>query len=116
MYLAITTRPEILHSVSKLSQRNSEPHTERMQAAKRILRYLCGTIDMKITYQAAENSMNGYVDTDWGGNVLDRKSFTGFIFFVNGCPISWESRKQSCVALSSTEAEYVAMSYVANSS
>ena len=86
-------------------------HTEYMQAAKRILRYLRGTIDMKITYQAAKNSMNGYVDADWGGNALDRKSFTGLIFFVNGFPISWESRKQSCVALSSTEAEYMAMSY-----
>lgn len=109
-HLTITTRPDILHSVSKLSQRNSEPHTEHMQAAKRILRYLRGTIDMKISYQAGENSMNGYVDADWGGNALDRKLFTGFIFYVGGSPISWESRKQSCVALSSTEVEYMVMS------
>ncbi|XP_065355027.1 uncharacterized protein LOC135949401 [Calliphora vicina] len=110
MYLTITTRPNILHSVSKLAQRNSNPHVEHMQAAKRILRYLRGTIDKNITYQVVENSMNGYVDADWGGNALDRKSFTGFIFFVGDCPVSWESRKQSCVALSSTEAEYLAMS------
>ena len=56
------------------------------------------------------SSLVGYADADWGGNSMDRKSYSGFIFFIGNCPVSWESRKQSCVALSSTEAEYVALS------
>lgn len=110
MYLAITTRPDIQHSVAKLAQRNSNPHAEHMQAAKRILRYLRGTINLKMVYQADKGKAEGFVDADWGGNALDRKSYTGFMFFVGGSLVSWESRKQSCVALSSTEAEYMAMS------
>lgn len=113
MYLAITTRPDIIHSVSKLAQRNVNPHSEHMQAVKRILRYLRGTINTRIVYRAGEKSIEGFVDADWGGSTLDRKSYSGFIFFVGDCPVSWQSVKQSCVALSSTEAEYMAMSEAA---
>ncbi|XP_046809510.1 secreted RxLR effector protein 161-like [Lucilia cuprina] len=113
MYLSITTRPDILHSVAKLAQRNSNPHEEHMQAVKRILRYLKGTVNMKLEYTAGETSIEGFVDADWGGDNLDRKSYTGFVFFIGNCPVSWQSKKQSCVALSSTEAEYMALSEAA---
>ena len=111
IYLATTTRPDILHSVSKLAQRNSDPHVDDMIAVKHILRYLRGTIELKLKYSCdGGSSLVGYADADWGGNSMDRKSYSGFIFFIGNCPVSWESRKQSCVALSSTEAEYVALS------
>lgn len=110
MYLAISTRPDILHSVSKMAQRNFDPHLEHMAKLKHILRYLAGTIDLKLIYKPGDGNLEGFVDADWGGNSLDRKSYTGFTFFFGGCPISWESRKQTSVALSSTEAEYMAAS------
>lgn len=110
MYLAISTRPDILHSVSKMAQRNADPHEEHMTKLKHILRYLAGSINLKLFYKADSGGLEGFVDADWGGNALDRKSYTGFTFFFDGCPISWESRKQSSVALSSTEAEYMAAS------
>ena len=81
-----------------------------MQGAKRILRYLQGTINMKIIYEANENRVEGFVDADWVGNMLDRNSYTGFVFFIGNCPITWQSSKQSCVALSSMETEYIALS------
>lgn len=113
MYLAISTRPDILHSVSKMAQRNADPRKEHFTKLKHILRYLAGTKDLKLIYQNNHVNLEGYVDADWGGNTVDRKSYTGFVFSFGGCPITWESRKQTSVALSSTEAEYVAASEAA---
>lgn len=110
MYIAISTRPDILHSVSKLAQRNTDPHIEHFAALKRVLRYLSGTLDMKLVYETSDKKLEGFVDADWGGNSMDRKSYTGFVFFFGGNIVSWESRKQPSVALSSTEAEYMALS------
>ncbi|XP_036347934.1 secreted RxLR effector protein 161-like [Rhagoletis pomonella] len=113
MHLGLTTRPDILHSVSKLSQRNKNPHIEHMTAAKHILRYLKATLDFKLLYRAGGSCIEGFVDADWGSDPHDRKSYTGFVFFYGKCAISWESRKQTTIALSSTEAEYIAASNAA---
>lgn len=113
MYLAITTRPDILHAVAKLSQRNSDPHIEHMNAGKKIVRYLAGTIYTKLEYKKGMKELVGYADADWGGNPIDRKSYTGYLFYYGNNLISWESKKQSVVALSSTEAEYMSISNAA---
>ncbi|KAH8418168.1 hypothetical protein KR222_004172 [Zaprionus bogoriensis] len=110
MYLAICTRPDILHSICKLAQMNICPSKEHECGVKHILRYLASTKDLKIHYKKCGQPIEGYTDADWGGNVIDRKSFTGYIFFLAGAAFSWESRKQTTVALSSTEAEYMALS------
>lgn len=110
MYIAVCTRPDIAHAVSVLSQFN-ECHTEHhWKALKRVLRYLKGTVNYGLVFQKSGMDVTAYVDADWGGNELDRKSFTGFIFKLGNSLISWESRKQKTVALSSTEAEYMALS------
>lgn len=113
MYLAITTRPDMMHSVAKLAQRNVIPHKEHEVAAKRILRYLKGTSNLKLHYHATGKPIHGYVDADWANDTSDRKSYSGYVFINAAGPISWESKKQSLVALSSTEAEYVALSIAA---
>ena len=78
-------------------------------AAKHILRYLKGTIIYGLKYEANQNiNLEGYVDSDWAGSATDRKSTSGCFFSMGSGLISWFSRKQSCVALSITEAEYVA--------
>ena len=66
MYLAITSRPYIIHSVSKLVQRSSSPHEEHMQAVKHILRYLGGAIDKKIVYENGKTSISGFSGANWG--------------------------------------------------
>jgi len=110
MYLAISTRPDIMHSISKLAQRNSNPHVEHDCGAKHILRYLSRTIDLKLHYRKTGQRLHAFVDADWANDSLDRKSYSGYCFYLGGSPFSWESKKQGIVALSSTEAEYIALS------
>lgn len=110
MFLAVSTRPDILHSISKLSQFNVSPSTDHLVAVKHLLRYLKQTSNLKLVYLKTNEPLHSFVDADWAGNVDDRKSYTGYSFFLAGGAISWESKKQPSVALSSTEAEYMALS------
>ncbi|KAK9873685.1 hypothetical protein WA026_023685 [Henosepilachna vigintioctopunctata] len=109
MYLAVLTRPDIAYSVSFLSQFNNNHSVEQWKCAKRILRYLKSTKDNCLVFTKSTDNLHGFVDADWGSDKLDRKSYTGFVFKISNSAISWESKKQRTVALSSTEAEYMAM-------
>lgn len=108
-YLSVTTRPDISYTISKLGQFNNCYGIEHWKAAKRVLRYLKGTADSGIIFKKQLGPVEGFVDADWGGCLEDRKSQTGYLFMLGGGPISWDSRKQKTVALSTTEAEYMAM-------
>ncbi|KAH8392285.1 hypothetical protein KR215_004727 [Drosophila sulfurigaster] len=110
MWVALTTRPDILHSVAKLAQRNQDPHSEHLAGVNHVLRYLASTSELKLHYKKCEQALVGYVDADWGGDHTDRRSYTGYVFYLAGGAISWKSEKQHSVALSSTEAEYMALS------
>ncbi|UYV73756.1 hypothetical protein LAZ67_11000764 [Cordylochernes scorpioides] len=107
--IEVSTRPDISYAVSALGQFSNDPRRQHWNAAKRVLRYLKGTLGLKITYEKTNETLYGYVDADWGGNLADRKSQTGLVFFLAGGPIAWESKKQQTVALSSTESEYIAL-------
>lgn len=110
MYLSVGTRPDITHAVSYLSQFN-DCHTEvHWKAAKRVLRYLKGTHNVGLVYSHSSDPPTMFTDADWGNCSLDRKSYTGYTFIMSGEAISWESKKQQTVALSSTEAEHMALS------
>ncbi|CAD7002894.1 unnamed protein product [Ceratitis capitata] len=113
MWLALTSRPDIYHSVVKLAQRNNNPHSEHFTGVKHVMRYLAATRDLKLNYRASGQALEGFVDADWGGDISNSRSYTGYIFFLAGGPISWKSEKQSSVALSSTEAEYMALTSAA---
>ena len=107
MYLAVSTRPDIAFSVNNLARFNSNPQKEHCTALKQILKYLKGTTNIGILYkQDGSDKCVGYSDTD----PSDRKSISGCIFMFGDGPISWRSKKQKCVALSTAEAEYVALS------
>lgn len=109
MYLAIATRPDIAHAISYLSQFNSRFSNEHWIAAKRVLRYLKGTKNLGITYSKTNQPIIGFADADWASCTIDRRSYTGYIFKYAGAAISWESRKQKTVALSTAEAEYMCL-------
>ena len=109
MYLAISTRSDIMHAVSSLARRNQDPHSEHEAGAKHVLRYLSKTLDLKLHYRKSGKSVEGYADADWASNNTDRKSYTGYSFFLAGSAFSWQSKKQDVFALSSTEAEYIAL-------
>ncbi|XP_057990595.1 uncharacterized mitochondrial protein AtMg00810-like [Hevea brasiliensis] len=104
-----TTRPEIAYSVGVISQFMQNPRTSHLDAAKRILRYFKGTTNYDLLYKKESSFLlKGYTDPDWAGNANDRRSTSGYYFSVGSAAISWCSKKQPTVALSSTEAEYMA--------
>jgi transposase InsO family protein len=125
MYAMLGTRPDIAYAVTALSQFNSNPGQPHWSAVKHVLRYLRGTIGYKLTYgpdaavggftspkvgplTSSSLPLYGYSDSDWGSDPDDRRSVTGYVFMLGGGAVSWQARKQTTVALSSVEAEYMA--------
>jgi hypothetical protein len=115
MYAALGCRPDITFAVNHFSQYQSAPTDEHWTHLKRILRYLKGSYDKKLVFKRTENpeAIIGYADADWANNIDDRKSVSGYIFKIYGSTISWSTKKQDSVALSSTQAEYVALCHAA---
>lgn len=102
-------RPDILYGVGLVSRYMESPTTTHFKAAKRILRYVKGTIDFGLLYPSSnEFKLAGYSDSDWNGDVDDRNSTTGFVFYLESSAFTWSSKKQPIVTLSTCEAEYVA--------
>lgn len=110
MYLSVLTRPDISFSVSYLSQFNNCFNETHWKHLKRLLKYLKKTKEYGILYKKTNDNLHGYVDADWASCSLDRRSYTGYCFILSNSIISYESKKQKTVALSSTEAEYMALS------
>lgn len=111
MYAMLCTRPDLCVALNFLSKYQNKNNKELWQSLKRILRYIKGTIELKLIYKKNEYNelIIGYVDADWGSNETDRKSVTGFVFkLFENCTITWNSKRQNSVAASSTEAEYMA--------
>lgn len=100
------TRPDISFAVGLVSRFSHDPHESHWQAAKRILRYIQGTSSHGIHYTSGEPHIVGYTNSDWAGDVTDRKSTSGFVFYLGSGPITWSCKKQTTHALSSIEAEY----------
>jgi hypothetical protein len=114
MYLT-NTRPDICFAVNTLSQYMVEPRSVHLIATKHVMRYLKGTIDYGLRYASdREISLQGFTDSDWAGSVADQKSTSGCCFSMGSTMISWFSRKQTSVALSTTEAEYIAACSASN--
>ena len=108
IYASVATRPDLSAAVGVLSQHMSRPSNEHWSAIKRVLRYVKGTMDFGLSFKHTDNfELQGYSDADWGGDVNTRTS--GYIFGTVGSSISWKSNKQSVVALSTTESEYIAL-------
>lgn len=107
LYVSTATRPDISYCVGVLSKFNSSPNETHLTAAKRVLRYLKGTMDYGITFCKSEGSPFIYSDANWAENDENRHSTSGNVFIWSDAPISWLSKRQSTIALSSTEAEYI---------
>lgn len=133
LYLSVGTRPDISFAVSELSKFLVNPGKQHWTAALHVLRYLKGTKEKGITYRRGSGNsavelkaysdfqfngpskrsqvkLEAYSDADWGGDKDTRRSHTGAVLFLAGGPVAWISKKQSSVAMSSAEAEYMAAS------
>lgn len=113
IYAMTCTRPDISWIVSKLSQTLANPKAENLVAAEHVLRYLKGTNDYELCFKKTDEDLNliGFSDSDWASSIEDRRSTTGYCFSLNkqGPAISWKSKKQPTVALSTCEAEYIGL-------
>lgn len=108
MYL-LATRPDMAYSVCLVARFMDKPKEVHLIAAKRILRYLKGTLSLGILYKkGGELTLKGWTDSDYAGDTEDRKSTGGYVFKLGSSSVSWSSKKQAIVTLSTTEAEYVA--------
>ncbi len=111
MYAMTQTRPDIAYSISVLSRFAHNPNTTHWNALKRVFRYIKGTTDVIIRYGNRPKSLGleGSLDSDWGGDNETRRSTSGYVFQLANGPVSWRSKRQAIVALSFTEAEYIAL-------
>jgi hypothetical protein len=120
MYAALATRPDISYAVAALSRYNSRPFTSHMTAAERVLQYLKSTADFRLHFNGNGicigidfgNSLIGYPDSNWANDSADRKSQGGHVFLASNGAISWQSRKQSLIAMSTLKAEFIPCSEV----
>eukprot|EP00253_Pinus_taeda_P034263 PITA_34263 len=116
MYAMVCTRLDIAHAVGVLRRFMSKPAKEHWTTAKRVFRHLHGTSDYGLCYQGRPGldrvlDICGFVDADWAGDLDQRRSISGYVFNLFGGAVSWMSKKQSVVALSTTEAEYMAATH-----
>jgi len=111
LYLSTTTRPDISFAVGVLSRFMSCPKEDHMRAAKGCLRYLRGTTRLVVVYCGSE-PLQEFVDAEWVGDIYGRRSTIGFVFTCNSRPIARASKRQSTLATSTVEAEYVAAAMV----
>lgn len=116
MYLTVCTRPDISYSVGALARYMTNPTTVHGQAAKTVVKYLKGTTNHGITYgppagkapsTVPEIKLTGYCDADYAGDLDTRRSTTGYVFMINGGAVTWQSKLQPTVAVSTAEAEYM---------
>lgn len=110
LYLACATRPDIAYAVSRVARSMTNPNASDWAHVKRILRYLRGTSGLGLLYTSTTDRLRGYSDADFAGDVNTRRSTNGFVTVLNGTAVSWTSQLQKSVALSTTEAEFVAAS------
>jgi hypothetical protein len=111
LYLALGTRPDIVHAVIMMSQFMVNPSEDHINKSLHIVHYVNTNLNSKIGYDGKqEEGFIAYADADWASDHISRKSVTGYIIKLAGGAVSWVSRKQKTVALSSTEAEYMCLS------
>ena len=111
MYAATSTRPDIAFAVSIISQFMKNPGWTHWEVVKDAIHYLKGTADVRLTLGGTDTGLEAYVDADWASQP-HRHSMTGYTVLLHGAPIAWSARKQTILALSTAEAEYIALTAV----
>ncbi|XP_019173288.1 PREDICTED: uncharacterized protein LOC109168888 [Ipomoea nil] len=109
MFLMNYTRPDIALAVNRLSRYTHNPSEAHWHALKRVLRYLRGTVEWGLNYTGFPNVLEGYCDANWVNDSDDVSSTSGYVFTMGEAAVSWKSTKQSCIARSTMEAEFIAL-------
>jgi len=102
------SRPDVMQAVGQVARFQAAPKESHIIVVKRILRYLQGTTKYGLWYPKGENIIiQAFTDADWAGSIDDRKSTSGATFYLGGCLISWLSKKQTSISLSTAEEKYI---------
>ncbi|XP_073133688.1 secreted RxLR effector protein 161-like [Henckelia pumila] len=101
------TRPDIACAVNKLSRFTSNPNEIHWKALTRVLRYLRHTLEYGLHYTRYPAVFEGYSDANWISDTKDSKSTSGYVFSIGGGAVSWRSSKQTCIARSTMESEFI---------
>jgi hypothetical protein len=109
MYLMTCTRPDLAYAVSRLSRYTSNPSSEHWKSMTRVLRYIRYTRDYGLHYNRDPAVIEGYCDANWISDIKDSKSTSGYVFTLGGAAISWKSSKQTVIARSTMESEFIAL-------
>ena len=109
MYVMNCTRPDIVYAVSKLSRYTSNPGPDHWKAIVRVLRYLKYTQNYGSHYSKYPAVLEGYCDGNWISDTKDSKSTRGYLFTLGGGEVSWKASKQTCIARSTMESEFIAL-------
>ena len=109
-WAALTTHPDIAFTVATVTRFTANPSIAHWEAVKHIYCYLAGTQDLWLTYGETKRVLEGYADVD-GSMAEDRHAITGYAFLINGGAVSWSSKRQEIISLSTTESEYVAVTH-----
>jgi hypothetical protein len=112
MYAALGTRPDIAFAITTLSRFASNPGVIHWNATKRVFRYLKGTRDLWLTFGGVKTDLKGWADAD-GSMAEDRHAISGYAFIIDGGAVSWSSKRQEIISLSTTESEYMAATHAA---
>ncbi|RZB99644.1 Callose synthase 7 isoform B [Glycine soja] len=114
MYAMVYTRPDLAYVVSMISRFLNQPQKEHWKAVQRIFRYLKGTTDVWLIYGSnSDCCLTGYSDADFAADLVKKRSLTGYSYTLGGCLVSWKATLQPSVALSTTEAKYMALTEAA---
>ena len=111
-YLSVATRPDITYAVSILARFSQNPGITHWNALKRVYAYLKSTRDLWLTFGGEKAKLQGFSDAD-GMSQEDRHAISGYVFMLNGGAVSWSSKRQDTISLSTTEVEYIALTHVA---
>ncbi|KAF4621852.1 hypothetical protein D9613_012077 [Agrocybe pediades] len=112
MYASLGTRPDITYAVQAVSRFSKNPGVSHWEAVKWIFRYLKGTKELWLSYGGTEKELTGYADAD-GNMAEDRHAISGYAFLLHGGAVSWSTKRQEIISLSTTESEYIAATYAA---
>ena len=112
MYASLATHPDISYAVATVSRFSNNPGMPHWEAVRRIYRYLLGTKDLRLMYGGAPSVLIGYADAD-GSMAEDHRAISGYAFLIDGGAVSWSSKKQEIVSLSTMESKYVAAMHAA---
>ncbi|XP_042904174.1 uncharacterized protein [Parasteatoda tepidariorum] len=111
LYLACGTRPDIAYSSTYMSQFKERPSENHWPSVKHLFKYLKHTKHLCLTYRKTRKKIEVFSDADRAADCIGRKSFSDYVVILGGAAVSWSSKKQHCTALSSAEAEYLAMTH-----